>query len=284
MLGLLCKTLFWKLFWKRSSLRRFADAVTFAKDGAVVEVCLVARFLLFFLYIYPLFARATLGGLRAAAPQHLHGRLPLVPARLAAPLSRAADRWCPRADRWCPRARERMREEVIGGRRGVGVRQRSTCCRWSTSVRRSFSAEARVQTAARPPPPSPPAPSLPRSVGRAGKAAPERSSGKRQVGTPGYCGGGGREGGTRWKVWMGKWRKEKAVWKEKLRLRRDSNPEPLNPFNPLEVQCAIHCATEPPVGFLAHRLWSLRAAARAAAREERRGWMRPASGALCSAR
>lgn len=32
------------------------------------------------------------------------------------------------------------------------------------------------------------------------EAAPERSSGKRQVGTPGYCGGGGREGGTRWKV------------------------------------------------------------------------------------
>ena len=35
----------------------------------------------------------------------------------------------------------------------------------------------------------------------------------------------------------------------KVRLRWDSNPQPLNHIASecLEVQCAIHCATEPPV-------------------------------------
>ena len=39
------------------------------------------------------------------------------------------------------------------------------------------------------------------------------------------------------------------IFKIKMRLRWDSNPQPLNCIAnaSLEVQCAIHCATEPPV-------------------------------------
>lgn len=41
----------------------------------------------------------------------------------------------------------------------------------------------------------------------------------------------------------------------KIRLWWDSNPQPLNDSRhaALEVQCAIHCATEPPVGVSARR-------------------------------
>lgn len=109
---------------------------------------------------------------RAAAPQHLRGRSLLVPARPAAPWSRADDRWCSRSDRWCPRADERLREEAIGGRRGVGVRPPSVCCRWSASVRRSLSAEARL------PPPSPPAPSPLKHAGKRPRKGRREATGR----------------------------------------------------------------------------------------------------------